>query len=164
MRFGGCRCDASLPGSTGSTGCRAFPKFLDEFEALLSENEVLVSRSQGVGALSQSLAIDADITGPMLRATGVNLDLRKAEPYGIYDRFEFRIPLGDHGDVFDRYMIRILEMRESVSILRQAIGDIPQGDFIHPKAKLRGFKPPAGDLWTHRGTQGRTGLLPHQRW
>ncbi len=148
MRFGGCRCDVSPAWlHQAQQVVEAFPKFLDEFEALLSENEVLVSRSQGVGALSQSLAIDAGITGPMLRATGVNLDLRKAEPYGIYDRFEFRIPLGDHGDVFDRYMIRILEMRESVNILRQAIGDIPQGDFIHPKAKLRGFKPPAGEAY-----------------
>ncbi len=148
MRFGGCRCDVSPAWlHQAQQVVEAFPKFLDEFEALLSENEVLVSRSQGVGALSQSLAIDAGITGPMLRATGVNLDLRKAEPYGIYDRFEFRVPLGDHGDVFDRYMIRILEMRESVNILRQAIGDIPRGDFIHPKAKLRGFKPPVGEAY-----------------
>ena len=148
MRFGGCRCDVSPAWlHQAQQVVEAFPKFLDEFEALLSENEVLVSRSQGVGALSQSLAIDAGITGPMLRATGVNLDLRKAEPYGIYDRFEFRVPLGDHGDVFDRYMIRILEMRESVNILRQAIRDIPQGDFIHPKAKLRGFKPPVGEAY-----------------
>ena len=148
MRFGGCRCDVSPAWlHQAQQVVEAFPKFLDEFEALLSENEVLVSRSQGVGALSQSLAIDAGITGPMLRATGVNLDLRKAQPYGIYDRFEFRIPLGDHGDVFDRYMIRILEMHESVNILRQAIRDIPEGDFIHPKAKLRGFKPPVGEAY-----------------
>ena len=78
----------------------------------------------------------------MLRATGVNLDLRKAEPYGIYDRFEFQPLWGIVSDVFDRYMIRILEMRESGSILRQAIGDIPQGDFIHPKAKPQGVQPP----------------------
>jgi NADH-quinone oxidoreductase subunit D len=100
-----------------------------------------------VGALSQDLAIAAGVTGPMLRATGVNYDLRKADAYGIYNRFNFRVPLGSHGDVFDRYMIRILEMRESIAILRQAIRDIPDGDYVHPKAKLRGFKPPMGEAY-----------------
>jgi NADH-quinone oxidoreductase subunit D len=69
----------------------------------------------------------------MLRATGVNYDLRKVDGYGIYDRFNFRVPLGDHGDVYDRYMIRVLEMHESVKILRQALADIPEGDSHSPE-------------------------------
>ena len=80
-----------------------------------------MARTQGVGVLPPELAINAGITGPMLRAAGVNYDIRKVDKYGIYDRFEFRVPLGDHGDVYDRYMMRVLEMRESVKILQQAL-------------------------------------------
>src|SRR5438093_609664 len=103
MRFGGCRCDLPV-GWLDQTKqvVEVFPQFLDEFEALLNENEILMSRTQGVGVLSRDLAINAGVTGPMLRASGVNYDLRKADKYGIYDRFDFRVPLGDHGDVYDR--------------------------------------------------------------
>jgi NADH-quinone oxidoreductase subunit D len=148
MRFGGCRCDLP-PGwiMQATEIVEAFPRFLDEYESLLSENEVLMSRSQDVGVLSPELAVSAGVSGPVLRATGVNYDLRKADPYGIYERFDFKIPLGQHGDVYDRYMIRILEMRESISILRAALRDIPEGDIIHPKAKLRGFRPPKGEAY-----------------
>ena len=83
----------------------------------------------------------------MLIATGVNYYLRKLDGYGIYDRFQFRVPLGDHGDVYDRYMIRVLEMRESVKILQQALAEIPNGDYVNPKAKLRGFRPPPGEAY-----------------
>src|SRR6185503_4428593 len=114
-----------------------FPRFLDEFERLLTENEILISRTQGVGVLPVKLAINASITGPMLRASGVNYDIRKVDKYGIYDRFDFRIPLGDHGDCFDRYMIRMLEMRESLKILDRALNDIPAGPIMDPKAKAR---------------------------
>ncbi len=83
----------------------------------------------------------------MLRASGVNYDIRKVDKYGIYDRFDFRVPLGEHGDVYDRYMIRILEMRESLKILQQALRDIPDGPIMDPKAKLRGFRPKAGEAY-----------------
>jgi NADH-quinone oxidoreductase subunit D len=83
----------------------------------------------------------------MLRAAGVNYDLRKVDRYGIYERFEFKVPLGEHGDVYDRYMIRVLEMRESLKILRKALADIPAGAIIDPKAKLRGFRPKAGEAY-----------------
>jgi NADH-quinone oxidoreductase subunit D len=148
MRFGGCRVDLP-PGWLEETKkvVAAFPRFVDEFEALISGNEILIARTQGVGALSQELAINASITGPMLRATGVNYDIRKVDHYGIYDRFKFRVPLGEHGDVFDRYMMRVLEMRESVSILEQALRDIPEGPIVDPKAKLRGFRPKAGEAY-----------------
>jgi NADH-quinone oxidoreductase subunit D len=83
----------------------------------------------------------------MLRASGVNYDLRKVDKYGIYERFGFRVPLGEHGDVYDRYMVRVLEMRESLKILEQALRDIPAGPIIDPKAKLRGFRPKAGEAY-----------------
>ena len=148
MRFGGCRCDLP-PGWAGQAlrVAEEFPRFLDEFEALLNDNEILMSRTQGVGVLPPDPAINAGITGPMLRASGVNYDLRKADPYGIYDRFSFRIPLGEHGDVYDRYLVRVLEMRESVSILQQALRQLPQGPVIDPKAKLRGFRPKPGEAY-----------------
>jgi NADH-quinone oxidoreductase subunit D len=148
MRFGGCRCDLP-PGWLDQTKqvVSEFPRFLDEYEALLSENEILMSRTQGVGCLSRDLAVNASVTGPMLRASGVNYDVRKVDKYGIYDRFNFRVPLGDHGDVYDRYMVRILEMRESLKILEQALRDIPEGPIVDPKAKLRGFRPKAGEAY-----------------
>jgi NADH-quinone oxidoreductase subunit D len=148
MRFGGCRCDLP-PGwlEQARAVVEEFPSFLDEFEKLLNENEILMSRTQGVGVLSRDLAVNASITGPMLRASGVNYDIRKVDHYGIYDRFQFRVPLGDHGDVYDRYMIRVLEMRESLKILEPALRDIPTGPIVDPKAKLRGFRPKAGEAY-----------------
>ena len=148
MRFGGCRCD--LPAGWLDQVRRvvaAFPRFLDEFERLLNENEILMSRTQGVGVLPKALAVNASITGPMLRAAGVNYDVRKVDRYGIYDRFQFRVPLGDHGDVYDRYMVRVLEMRESLKILEQALRDVPGGPVVDPKAKLRGFRPKVGEAY-----------------
>jgi NADH-quinone oxidoreductase subunit D len=148
MRFGGCRCDLP-PGwlEQAKQVVDEFPRFLDEFEALLNENEILMSRTQGVGVLPRDLAVNASITGPMLRASGVNYDLRKVDKYGIYDRFQFRVPMGEHGDVYDRYMVRMLEMRESVQILEQALRDLPGGPVVDPKAKLRGFRPKAGEAY-----------------
>ena len=148
MRFGGCRVD--LPAGwleQAKQVVAEFPRFLDEFENLLTGNEIVLIRTQGIGRLSRELAINAGLTGPMLRASGVDYDLRKVDHYGCYDRFAFRVPLGDHGDVYDRYMIRILEMRESVKILEQALAGIPAGPIIDPKAKLRGFRPKAGEAY-----------------
>ena len=148
MRFGGCRCDAPAGWLEQVAGfVEAYPAFLDEFEQLLSENEIIMARTQGVGVVSADLAVNASLTGPILRAAGVNYDLRKVDRYGIYDRFHFRVPLGDHGDTYDRYMMRILEMRESVKILTQALSQIPEGPVMDPKAKLRGFKPKPGEAY-----------------
>ena len=95
----------------------------------------------------------------MLRASGVDYDLRKVDRYGIYDRFEFRVPLGDHGDVFDRYMIRVLEMHESLKILQQALKQIPEGPIVDPKAKLRGFRPKVGESYGRiEGPKGEIGF------
>lgn len=148
MRFGGCRCE--LPEgwlNQVRQVVAGFPRFLDEFENFLATNEILISRTQGVGVLTPELAVSAGVTGPMLRASGVNYDLRKVDGYGIYPRFKFRVPLGAQGDVYDRYMIRVLEMRESLEILRQALADIPDGPILDPKSKPRGFKPKAGEAY-----------------
>jgi NADH-quinone oxidoreductase subunit D len=160
MRFGGCRCD--LPSGWIKKAWKLvdeYPRFLDEFETLLSGNEILMARTQGVGRLSPELAVAAGITGPMLRASGVDYDLRKVDRYGIYDRFRFRVPLGDHGDVYDRYMVRILELKESLEILRQALQQIPEGPVVDPKAKLRGFRPKAGEVYGRiEGPKGEIGF------
>jgi NADH-quinone oxidoreductase subunit D len=148
MRFGGCRVD--LPAGWLEQAKKivdGFPQFLDEFENLLATNEILMARTQGVGVISAKLAVNAGITGPMLRATGVNYDIRKVDKYGIYERFDFKVPLGEAGDVYDRYMCRLLEMRESLKILRVAMADIPPGPIMDPKTKIRGFRPKAGEAY-----------------
>jgi NADH-quinone oxidoreductase subunit D len=148
MRFGGCRVE--LPKGwldRVKTVVDGLPQFIDETENLLTGNEILMARSQGVGVLKPDLAVNAGITGPMLRATGVNYDIRKVDHYGIYDRFKFRVPLGDHGDIYDRYMIRVLEMRESIEILKQALPTIPAGPIMDPKSKIRGFRPKVGEAY-----------------
>ena len=160
MRFGGCRVDLP-PGwlEQASAVVERFPRFLDEFDRLISGNEILGARTQGVGVLSKELAISASISGPVARASGVNYDIRKVDKYGIYDRFSFRVPLGDHGDVYDRYMIRLLEMRESLDILKAAIRDIPAGPIIDPKSKNRGFRPKAGESYGRiEGPKGELGF------
>jgi NADH-quinone oxidoreductase subunit D len=148
MRFGGCRVDAS-PAWLDETRkvVAGLPEFADEFERLLTGNEILMARTQGVGILRPELAVNAGVTGPMLRASGVNYDIRKVDAYGIYNRFKFRVPLGEHWDVYDRFMIRLLEMRESFKILEQALKDIPGGPVMDPKAKLRGFRPKPGEAY-----------------
>ena len=148
MRFGGCRVDADDEwlGRAKKIADR-FPKFLDEFEALILQNEIVIARTQNVGKLSPELAVSAGITGPMLRASGVNYDIRKVDGYGFYPRFKFRIPLGDHGDTYDRLMMRALEMRESVEILNQALALIQPGPILNSKVKIRAFRPPVGEAY-----------------
>ena len=160
MRFGGCRCDLP-PGwmERARKVVDAFPRFLDEFEKLIVSNEILIARTQNVGKLSAELAINAGITGPMLRASGVNYDLRKVDGYGFYPRFKFRVPLGDHGDCYDRLMMRVLEMRESIEILKQAMAQLPEGLIMNPKVKIRAFKPPAGEAYGRiEGPKGELGF------
>ena len=148
LRFGGCRADAPAGWLEQATRLvDQFPRFLGEFERLLMGNEIIMARTQGVGLLPKELAINAGVTGPMLRASGVIYDIRKVDKYGVYDRMEFKVPLGEHGDVYDRYMIRTLEMHESVKILKQALRDIPGGPIIDPKAKIRGFRPKPGEAY-----------------
>ena len=160
MRFGGCRND--LPAGWAMKCGKLvddYGPFLDEMEKFLVGNEILLARTQDVGQLPKDILINGGITGPMLRAAGVNYDIRKVEPYGIYERFDFRIPLGEIGDCYDRIMIRFLEMRESLKILRQALDQLPEGDYIHPKAKIRNFKPPVGEAYGRiEGPKGELGF------
>ena len=148
FRFGGLRCDVP-EGWLDRTRkvVDRFPEFLDEYEKLLCENEIILSRTQGVGNLSKELAINAGITGPMLRASGANYDIRKVDNYGIYDRFKFRVPYskGDVGDCYDRFMVRMLEMRESVEILRQALDGIEDGPIMGNAGKV--FKPQKAETY-----------------
>ena len=148
MRFGGCRTDVSEVWLAKAHKVVAeLPRFVDEFDALLSSNEILMARCQGMGVIRPELAVNAGLTGPMLRATGVNYDIRKVDSYGIYDRFKFRVPLGEHGDIYDRYMVRMLEMRESITILNQALKEIPAGPVLDPKTKSRGLRPKPGEAY-----------------
>jgi len=109
-------------------------KFLDEVERnfdetdlLLTRNPIFLDRTQDVGVIGREDAIDFGLSGPNLRGSSVEHDVRKSNPYMIYDRFNFEIPIGSKGDAYDRYVIRILEMRESVNIIRQCLKDIPEG-------------------------------------
>src|SRR5438105_8976722 len=160
MRFGGCRVDADDAWlGRAKKIVDLFPKFLDEFEELILQNEIVIARTQNVGKLSPELAINAGITGPMLRACGVNYDVRKVDGYGIYPRFKFRIPLGDHGDTYDRLMMRALEMHESVEILKQALAQIQPGPVVNPKVKPRPFRPPVGEAYGRiEGPKGELGF------
>lgn len=129
--------------------CRQFldemPANIDEYERLLTTNEIFLARTRGIGVLPPDMAVDYSVTGPVLRASGVDYDLRKVQPYSIYDRFDFDVPLGAAGDVYDRYMVRVLEMRESLKIVRQALDDLPGGE---ARAKLpKALRPPKGEAY-----------------
>jgi len=119
---------------------------VDEMERFLSDNEVLVSRLKGVGVLSAEDAIRTSMTGPMLRASGVPYDIRRADPYSIYDRFDFKVACRPEGDMYARYMIRIDEMRESIKILEQALKQIPEGPIMSVKPQYQ-VRVPAGEAY-----------------
>ena len=160
MRFGGVRVDLNDAMLAMARKIVAeFPKFLDEFEKLMTTNEVVLARCQRVGILPKELAIAGSISGPVARASGVEYDVRKVDKYGVYDRLEFGVPVGPVGDVYDRYYIRVLEMRESIKILQQALRDIPAGPAQAVEVKLRGFKMPAGDGYGRiEGPKGELGF------
>jgi NADH-quinone oxidoreductase subunit D len=107
----------------------------DETEKLLTRNRIFVDRTQGIGVLDKELAIDYGVTGPNLRGSGVNYDLRKAHPYLVYDQLEFDVPVGSVGDCYDRYLVRMEEMRQSVRILRQCLDKLPDGPVNIPDGK-----------------------------
>ncbi|MBT4762184.1 MAG: NADH-quinone oxidoreductase subunit D [Bdellovibrionaceae bacterium] len=140
---------------------KAFLKYfkpkLEEYEILLSGNVILQNRLRGVGVLSSDDALSFSCTGPTLRASGVPLDLRKTEKYGVYDQVEFDVPVGEVGDCWDRYWVRLEEIKQSMHIIEQLIDDIPEGKFttLKPAKKL---KIPAGTTYsqveTPRGSLG----------
>lgn len=107
-----------------------FPGRIDDYENLLTRNRIWLNRTVGVGKISAEDAIDCGVSGPILRACGVKWDIRKSNPYSGYDQFEFNIPTGKNGDVYDRYLVRIEEMRQSLRIVKQALDGIPRGDYV----------------------------------
>lgn len=123
-----------------------FPAELDEVEGLLKENPIFKERTYDVGILSAKEALELGCSGPIARASGVPLDLRKTNPYSSYEDFDFQIPVGRRGDVYDRFLIRIAEMRESLKILRQAIDGLPEGPWRTEDRKIS--PPPREELDT----------------
>ncbi|MFC2014725.1 NADH-quinone oxidoreductase subunit D [Chloroflexota bacterium] len=119
----------------------------DEFDTLLKDNEILLARSKGVGILDQETAINYSISGPVLRATGIAWDLRKTDPYSIYDRFDFDVQTGTAGDCYDRYRVRVGEMRQSLRIIQQAMKQVPSGPFRADVPHV--IRPPAGEAYVH---------------
>ena len=143
---------------------------MDEYETLLTGNRIWLQRNKGVGVISAKDAIDLGLTGPSLRGSGVKWDIRKDEPYLVYDRLDFDVPVGTNGDCFDRYMCRVTEMRQAASIISQALQQIPDGpvnaeapDIVSPprqdvynnmealihhfKIVSHGFKAPVGEVY-----------------
>ncbi len=116
-----------------------FPAKVDDYEKLLTNNPIWLDRTQGIGVVEPEAAIAMGMSGPSLRGSGVNWDIRKAEPYSGYQNYDFNVPLGDHGDVYDRFLVRVKEMRESMKIIRQAIKALPGGPF---RSQNRKFVPP----------------------
>ncbi|MEQ8664453.1 MAG: NADH-quinone oxidoreductase subunit D [Rhodospirillales bacterium] len=148
-----------------------FPAFLDDLEGLLTENRIFKQRTVDIGVVSAEQAYDWAFTGPNLRASGIAWDLRKAQPYDVYDKMDFDIPIGKAGDCYDRYLIRMVEMRESLKIIRQCIEKMPAGpvrttdqkvapprraDMKHSMESLihhfklytEGYRVPAGETYT----------------
>ena len=149
---------------------REIRKGVDDLDTLLTGNKIWIKRTQNVGSISAEDAIAWGYTGPCLRAAGVGLDLRKASPYYFYDQMDFEVPIGSNGDVFDRYLVRVAEMRESLKIVEQLCKNVPEGDFtirdrgiVLPEKKdvygnieglmnhfmlvIKGLRPPVGDIY-----------------
>ncbi len=183
IRIGGLALDI-LPGWADQLRefLRIFPKRVDDYEGLLTRNRIWVQRTQGIGVLSAADAIALGVSGPILRASGVAHDLRKAEPYCGYERFDFEVPVGQNGDVYDRYRVRLAEMRQSHRIITQALEGLPEGDFkirdwrytlptrqeiktsmealiFHFKFVSEGFSAPVGEVYRPiEGPKGEIGF------
>jgi NADH-quinone oxidoreductase subunit C/D len=149
----------------------AFPGRMAEYETLLTKNVIWLKRTKGVGVIAAAEAVNWGLTGPVIRGSGINWDIRKAFPYSSYDEFTFAIPIGEHGDVYDRYLVRLEEMRQSARIIRQALGKLRAGPVrtrdhrVTPPAKAKagqelpalihhfklfaeGITPPVGEVYS----------------
>lgn len=147
------------------------PQRLKEYDALLAENPIFLRRVKGVGVISADDAIQWGLTGPSLRGSGVAYDVRKAMPYAVYDRLDWEVPVGTHGDVYDRFLVRMEEMRQSLKMIRQCIDQLPGGPVMTPDLRvalpskeetmtsieamqrhfvlvIHGFKPPVGEYYS----------------
>ena len=151
---------------------RSLPRYVDDVNELITNNRIFIDRTRGVSAITPEEAIDWGWTGPCLRAAGVAYDIRKAAPYHDYDTFDFQIPVGRNGDVYDRYLVRMEEIRQSLSIVEQALERLEPGPVIvddprvafppkeevynsiegmvnHFKLVFEGLKPPAGEVYSY---------------
>ncbi|HZI20537.1 MAG TPA: NADH-quinone oxidoreductase subunit D [Pyrinomonadaceae bacterium] len=133
-----------------------FPKRLEEYETLLSENRIWLGRTVGIGVISAEDAVAIGLSGPALRGSGVAWDVRKARPYAAYAEMDFDVPVGDNGDTYDRYLVRLEEMRQSRRIVQQALREMPDGPVMAKVPKI--IKPPAGDYYhSIEGPKGELG-------
>jgi NADH-quinone oxidoreductase subunit D len=146
FRIGGCRWDAYEGFSRDVLQiCDELLPRLDEYSDLITGNRIWQQRTKNVGCLTADDCLSYGITGPVLRGSGVRWDLRKAQPYSSYEDFEFDIPIGTAGDTFDRYIVRIEEMRQSIRIIRQAVEGLPEGPVRAKVPKV--IRPPAGEAY-----------------
>ena len=125
---------------------RTFPRFFDEYDVLITGNPIFRERTIGLGRISAADAMNYGVTGPALRGSGVAYDLRKAKPYSAYDHFEFDVPIGQNGDIYDRYLVRMREMRESLKIIEQALKNLPGGPVNTKDRKV--VPPPRNEINT----------------
>jgi NADH-quinone oxidoreductase subunit D/NADH-quinone oxidoreductase subunit C/D len=134
------------------------PGKIDDLDTFLTDNEIIRARAIGIGVLTAEQAIAHSIVGPVLRASGVPYDVRRADPYSIYDRFDFDVAVRYHGDIYDRYLIRLDEMRQSVHILEQVIRDMPEGPIQEGKPQYQ-VRVPAGEAYGRvEGPKGELGF------
>jgi NADH-quinone oxidoreductase subunit D len=136
---------------------KLFKRNLAEYHDLFSGNEIFIKRTKDIGIISREDAIEWSMSGPTLRGSGAEFDIRKVEPYSGYDKYEWEVPVGSNGDVYDRYLVRMNEMAQSARIIEQALDSIPEGGY---QAKTpRVIKPPAGELYFRvEGTKGEVGF------
>jgi NADH-quinone oxidoreductase subunit D len=125
--------------------CEYLPPKIDEYERLLTQNRIWIKRTRGIGVLSAEDAIAYGVTGPVLRGSGVKWDIRKVQPYEAYDKVEFEVPIGAHGDTYDRYIVRIQEMHQCVRIIRQCLERLAPGPILGKVGKV--IKPPVGEVY-----------------
>ena len=138
--------------------CDYFLPKVDEYEELLTTNRIWIDRTKGVGVLTAKDAISLGVTGPLLRGSGVQWDVRKAQPYEAYDQVDFEVPIGEHGDTYDRYRVRIQEMRQAVRIIRQSKERIAPGPIFGKVGKV--IKPPVSEVYhSIEGPKGELGYF-----
>ncbi|MBN2257218.1 MAG: NADH-quinone oxidoreductase subunit NuoD, partial [Anaerolineaceae bacterium] len=148
FRFGGVAADLP-PGELERIHGLVFerlPKSIDEIDRYLTDNEIIRTRCEGIGILPPEMAVALSATGPLLRASGVAYDIRRAEPFSIYDQLDFDVVVGRHGDVYDRYRVRLEEMRQSIRILQQVVDGIPGGPILAGKPAWS-TRVPAGEAY-----------------
>jgi len=136
---------------------KILPNRVDEYETLLNANRIWLQRTVGIGILPAEEAINLSLTGPALRGSGVKYDVRKATPYSAYSDFNFEIPIGENGDTYDRYLVRIEEIKQSALIIEQALDGLPDGPVMAKVPKI--IKPPVGEVYhSIEGPKGELGV------